>query len=273
MIKLDPQSPIPAPPRDAEFWTLSHTTDELSLVCSTDSAPATGILQRQDDWVAFRVAGTMEFSLTGIVSRISQPIAHAGLGIFVVSTFDTDYILIASNQAEQAVQTWRAAGIHVIEPLHYSQRLILTNQNTELANIADGVREDALWVADYPTEGDVLISRLARESGEPSHLFQIRLRSTGEAIGGIGFKGEQTTADFAAMEIGYGLAPSMQGHGYGSEALGALIDIARQRGINNLCADTLISNIPSQRILIKNNFREVSRHEDSIWWLLQLGDA
>ncbi len=270
VIKLDPAMSIPTPPAESTFWTCSRTSDELSLVCATESAPATGVINRQDDWVAFRVAGTMEFTLTGIVASISEPIANAGLSIFVVSTFDTDYILITSDQAAEAVQTWRFAGIPVIEPTHQTDHLTLIPQDGELTDIAHNLRENKLWAPDYPGEREILNSLLALESGEPTGLLQIRHRSTGEAIGSIGFNGERWLNNVTAVEIGYQLVPSVQGQGYGTEAVGALLKIAHAQGIQYLCAETRLIDAASQKVLIKNDFVEVSRDGQSIWWLLAL---
>jgi uncharacterized protein len=270
VIKLDTGVGIPTPPVESTFWALTRTADELSLVCTTESTPVTGVINRQDDWVAFRVAGTMEFTLTGIVASISQPIAKAGLGIFVVSTFDTDYILIASDQVAEAVQVWRLAGIPVIEPTHQTDHLILIPQDDELTDIAHNLRENKLWAPDYPGEGEILNSLLALESGEPTGLLQIRHRATGAAIGSIGFKGERLIGNVRAAEIRYELVPSAQGQGYGTEAVGALLQIARDRGIQYLCADTQVNNAASQEILTTHKFVEASRDDRSIWWLLAL---
>ena len=270
VIKLDPSAPDPTPPDQTNFWTISRTVDELSLVCETNAAPQKGILAREDDWVVFRVAGTMEFSLTGIVSRISQPIATAEIGIFVISTFDTDYILIKSDQAHQAVNVWREAHVGVIEPVQQTERLLLVRLANELDHVAANNRSHRLWVSDYPSESDLLISHLAQEAGEAIGLFQLRIKSTGEAIGGIGFKAEHEINGHLATEIGYGLAQSMCGYGYGAEAVSGLIHIARAQGITHLCAETNPINEASQNVLQKNNFVESSRSADSIWWLLTL---
>lgn len=270
VIKLDPVNGIPTPPAKSTFWTCSRTADELSLVCATESAPVTGVISREDDWVAFRVAGAMEFTLTGVVARISEPIANAGLGIFVISTFDTDYILIKNHEAAEAVQGWRLAGIPVIEPIAQTDHLILIAQDDELTDIAHNVRADKLWTPDYPGEGEMLNSLLALESGEPTGLFQIRHRSTGEAIGGIGFKGERLLNNVTAVEIGYQLVASVQGQGHGTEAVGALLRVARDQGIQYLCAETRLIDAASQKVLIKKKFVQVSRDDQSIWWLLAL---
>ena len=275
VIKLDPDGPIPSIPHSSDLWTVARTRDELSLVCATKSAPLAGVLSHENGWCAFRVAGTMEFTLTGIVARISDPIARAELGIFVVSTFDTDYILIKDHDARAAIEAWRGHGIDVTEPLVETARLILVDLGEEVNQIANNNRENKYWVADYPTEGDVLIARLELEVTEPSlgsspSKFQIRLRSTGDAIGGIGFKADHDSDHLMGTEIGYGIAQSQQGKGFGAEAVAGIIELAHQRGITTLLAETDPDNFASQKVLLNNGFSELTKSEQGIWWTRSL---
>ena len=275
VIKLDPDGPIPSIPHSSDLWTVARTRDELSLVCATKSAPLAGVLSHENGWCAFRVAGTMEFTLTGIVARISDPIARAELGIFVVSTFDTDYILIKDHDARAAIEAWRGHGIDVTEPLVETARLILVDLGEEVNQIANNNRDNKYWVADYPTEGDVLIARLELEVTEPSlgsspSKFQIRLRSTGDAIGGIGFKADHDSDHLMGTEIGYGIAQSQQGKGFGAEAVAGIIELAHQRGITTLLAETDPDNFASQKVLLNNGFSELTKSEQGIWWTRSL---
>jgi RimJ/RimL family protein N-acetyltransferase len=277
VLKLDSVGPNPSIPANTDFWSLSMSYDELSLVCMSHQAPTAGILDRCDDWTAFRVAGTMEFTLTGVVARISQVLADAQLGIFVVSTFDTDFILVNHNDADTAVIQWRESGIEVVEPLHQSARLDFIDISYEQVDLANNNRTGKSWVDDYPTEGDMMIAHLLLQAEPESPiqacmLFTLRSRSTGLALGGIGFKGEHIDGDFRAMEIGYGLAESVHGNGFGTEAVAGLIEIARQRGMLQLCAETDFSNLVSQKVLMRNGFSEFSRSETGIWWVLSILD-
>ena len=277
VLKLNPAGPIPSPPACTDFWSLSSSYDELSLVCMKDQSPTVGVLERSDDWIAFRVAGTMDFTLTGIVAQISQVLADAQLGIFVVSTFDTDYILVNHNDADMAVMQWRESGIEVIEPIHQTARLDFIDMNYELEDLAHNNRDGKLWADDYPTEGDLMIANLSllAQSGSPQQaymLFTLRSRSSGVAIGGIGFKGEHIDGDFCAMEIGYGLAESVHRQGFGTEAVAGIIEIARERGMTQLCAETDIPNVASQKVLLRNGFSEISRSDSGIWWGLSILD-
>ena len=80
----------------AEFWSLTRTPHELSVVCSEDDLPPSVDLQVEKDWCAFEVVGPLAFGLTGVVSGLTAPLAAAGIPVFVVSTYDTDYVLVKS---------------------------------------------------------------------------------------------------------------------------------------------------------------------------------
>jgi uncharacterized protein len=270
VVKLDPQLPPPSIPSTSDLWNLARTMDELSLVCAVQEIPPSGVQSIERYWAAFRVAGSMDFSLTGVVARISQPLAEAGVPIFVISTFDTDYILTPEKSVNTAIESWRLHGIEVLEPTHQSHRLDFIDLEYEISDIAANDRENKVWLIDYPTTNDILIAQLASESHVPSGMFQIRLRSTGEAIGSIGFKGEQQFDQVIAVEIRYELAPSLQGQGLGTEAVAGIVHEARARGIEHLCAETALANTASQEVLQKNGFEAISRNESSMMWLLKL---
>ena len=116
------------------------------------------------------------------------------------------------------------------------------------------------WATDYPFDGDLAaigsFLRATEQNGEqrPFGYYQIRRQSDGLAIGGVGFKG---APDGGGVEIGYGLAPSARGHGYASEALGALVQIAAGLGVTTIRADTDPDNIASQRTLEQAGFYPV----------------
>lgn len=93
----------------AGLYFIGNTDAELSLVCETRLAPADA-LAREDGWRAMRVAGTMAFTLTGILSGIAGALAGAGVPIFAVSTYDTDYILVKEKDLDRAVEALTGAG-------------------------------------------------------------------------------------------------------------------------------------------------------------------
>ena len=75
------------------FFSLSATGEEISLVCESDHTPRE-TLAREDGWRAFAVVGPLDFSLVGILSKISACLAEKEIPLFALSTFDTDYLLV-----------------------------------------------------------------------------------------------------------------------------------------------------------------------------------
>ncbi len=97
----------------SEYCFVGKTDEELSLVCLTSDAPD-NTTARDDGWRAFRVDGTLDFSLVGILSGISSILAQNSIGIFAVSTYNTDYILTKSENYEKALDALSAAGYDIV---------------------------------------------------------------------------------------------------------------------------------------------------------------
>lgn len=98
----------------AEFTFVGATDQERSLVCVTEAVPA-DTLERDDGWKAFRVQGVLDFSLIGVLAGISRVLAEADIGLFVVSTFNTDYVLTRREKFPAALEALRRAGYTVTE--------------------------------------------------------------------------------------------------------------------------------------------------------------
>ena len=94
---------------DSGFFFIGKTDEEISLVCETRNTPAQ-TLAREDGWRAFRIEGVLDFSLIGILSKITGVLAESGIGIFAVSTYNTDYILVKDENFDKAAETLAAAG-------------------------------------------------------------------------------------------------------------------------------------------------------------------
>jgi hypothetical protein len=95
-----------------EFCFVGKTDEELSLVCDTKYVPKTTV-ENDNGWRAFRIEGILDFSLIGILSEISKILADAKIGIFAVSTYNTDYILTKKENFEKALLALKSAGIHI----------------------------------------------------------------------------------------------------------------------------------------------------------------
>lgn len=97
---------------DSKFYFLSKTDDELSLVCLTEDVPAE-VKNREDGWRGFYIDGVLDFSLIGILSKISGILADAKIGIFAVSTYNTDYILVKEENFQHALEVLSDAGYFI----------------------------------------------------------------------------------------------------------------------------------------------------------------
>lgn len=87
---------------DGDFFFIGKTDEELSLVCKTEDTPQY-TLERDDGWRGFRIQGILDFSLIGILAELSGILADHKIGIFVVSTYNTDYILVKEENYERAL--------------------------------------------------------------------------------------------------------------------------------------------------------------------------
>lgn len=92
-----------------EFCFIAKTDEEVSLVCTTGHVPPRFAI-RDDGWRAFRIKGVLDFSLIGILSKITAILAENKIGIFAVSTFNTDYILTKEADFTKAVEVLAAGG-------------------------------------------------------------------------------------------------------------------------------------------------------------------
>ena len=91
------------------FCFAARTDEELSLVCRTQDVPAQTDA-REDGWRGIRICGVLDFSLIGILSKLSAVLAREGIGIFAVSTYNTDYIFLKAAQLAQACGALQTAG-------------------------------------------------------------------------------------------------------------------------------------------------------------------
>ena len=96
----------------APYVFTGSTDEERSLVCPTRLVPDNTV-ERDDGWRGFRIEGTLDFSLIGILAEISRILADGGIGIFAISTFNTDYILTKSENFERAIALLKATGYSV----------------------------------------------------------------------------------------------------------------------------------------------------------------
>lgn len=110
VCRLPSSSPVPA--AEGAWVSVTRTPDELSMVCAESAAPAGARIE--DGWIGLAVQGPLPFTATGVLAAIATPLADAAVSIFVVSTFDTDYVFVKQAQLRQAADALGAAGHTVL---------------------------------------------------------------------------------------------------------------------------------------------------------------
>ena len=93
----------------SDFYFVGKTDEELSVVCKTEDVPVATV-ERDDGWRGFRIQGVLDFSLIGILSKISGILAEHKIGIFAVSTYNTDYILVKEENFDRALDALASEG-------------------------------------------------------------------------------------------------------------------------------------------------------------------
>jgi uncharacterized protein len=111
VVRLGPGAEIPQWATSATIFSVTATATETSLVCGQAGVPRKA--RPQGPFTAFSVAGTLDFALTGVLSALLAPLADIGVPVFTLSTFDTDWILVPSEDGDRAAQAWRSAGCTV----------------------------------------------------------------------------------------------------------------------------------------------------------------
>ena len=98
---------------NADFFFIGKTDEELSLVCKTEDTPQNTV-ERDDGWRGFRIQGVLDFSLIGILAKLSGILAEYKIGIFAVSTYNTDYILVKEENYARALTVLASEGYTVV---------------------------------------------------------------------------------------------------------------------------------------------------------------
>lgn len=91
-------------PDKTDFWSVTRTAEETSLVTAEENVPELADAKVECGWRMLKVEGPLPFEMTGVVSSLTQPLAVAKIGVFVISTFDTDYLLVKDEQFETALR-------------------------------------------------------------------------------------------------------------------------------------------------------------------------
>lgn len=113
VCRLDKNSLIPEWSQNGNFLSVTRTSDELSIVCDEDSIP--NDVKCEKDWRILKVEGPLDFSLIGILSKISTILVQKGISIFAISTYDTDYILVKDRDIKDAINSLTKEHYEIIQ--------------------------------------------------------------------------------------------------------------------------------------------------------------
>ncbi|HEX6373313.1 MAG TPA: ACT domain-containing protein [Longimicrobium sp.] len=111
VCRLAPDAEVPAWAWTGEPASVTRTRDELSIICRMDAVPR-GI-RAEGGWRCLEVEGPLAFELTGVLAALTAPLAAAGIALFAVSTYDTDYLLLKAENLDRAIEVLREAGHRV----------------------------------------------------------------------------------------------------------------------------------------------------------------
>jgi uncharacterized protein len=117
ICRLAPDAFVPEWATRGQFFSITRTSDELSVIAETAVVPER--LRTEVRWRLMRVHGPFDFSEVGVLASLVQPLAAAGVSVFTVSTFDTDYLLLRCSQLRDAVAALRDAAhtVHEVETI------------------------------------------------------------------------------------------------------------------------------------------------------------
>ncbi len=108
ICRLGPGEPIPGWAVQGDFFSVTRTRSETSIVCEAVAVP--GGIEADRGWRAFEVAGPMDLATVGVLAKLSGGLARAGISLFAVSTFDTDYLLVKEENLGEATLALQAEG-------------------------------------------------------------------------------------------------------------------------------------------------------------------
>jgi len=117
VCQLAPGADIPAWASKAEFFCVTRTRDELSIVVMEETCPEevrTKEVRVERGWIALKLEGPFPFSMTGVLASFLQPLAEAQIPIFAISTFNTDYVLVKRDNLKRAIEALSKVGHEII---------------------------------------------------------------------------------------------------------------------------------------------------------------
>lgn len=278
VCRLDGASEVPEWALEGGFFSVTRTGEELSAVCPDGVVPE-GV-RREGGWRALRLAGPFEFSEVGVLLSVAAPLAEAGVGIFAVSTFDTDYVLVKEEQLRSAVAALRGRGHEVengggpaaVVVVPAEDEGFLWKMLYEAVHWGPGEAgskpppEELLadarlrrYVAGWGRPGDFAV--VARDARGGREVGAAWYRTFPEDRPGYGF------VDEATPEIALAVDPDRRGVGVGGTLLRAVMDAARAGGFRAVSLSVHKGNHPALRLYEKSGFARL--RDDGDDWVMR----
>lgn len=275
VCRLDAASDIPSWADSNGFTSFTRTKDELSVVCSEGDVPED--IACEKGWRAFQLEGPLDFSLIGVLAGIMGILAEEDVSVFVISTYDTDYVLVREEALERATSALRRAGHEVREAnTNIIVRLATADDEPFLWEmlyeavywspeetgpkppLQELLSEPGLrrYIEGWGRKNDTAVIALCRKYGEKVGAAWYRIFSDEEP--GYGFVHEATP------EIAIAVAPDLRGAGVGSGLLGALMNAARSGGFDALSLGVQKSNQAAVKLYEGKDFVRL-RDEGDEW--------
>jgi putative acetyltransferase len=245
VCRLDPTAAVPEWASRGRLHAITRTATELSIICDADGVPSD--VRAERGYRVLAVRGPLDFKLTGVLAGLAAPLAAAGISVFAITTYDTDYLLVREHDIDLAVTVLRNAGYDVPAVAICRERLPSPLADRLIAGL------NAELTAMYPEAGATHF-RLDPEEVAPG-LGAFVMAFAGDAPVGCGAmrRIEPETGELKRMYV----VPSARGTGIGRALVDALEREARHIGIRRLVLETGIRQIAALALYERTGFQRV----------------
>ncbi len=263
VCRLNSAAKIPDWAITSGFFSITRTDDELSVVCPEEAVPEDA--RSEGGWRVLRLEGPFEFSEVGVLASVVDPLAEAGVSVFAVSTYDTDYVLVKEEHLGSAVAALRGRGYEVAdggagvvvdatedegflwkmlyEAVHWGPEEVGPKPPPEELLSDARLRR---YVAGWGGPDDCAV--VARDAGSGREVGAAWYRIFAEDEPGYGF------VDTDTPEIALAVDPSRRGVGVGGALLRTIMGSARANGFPAVSLSVHKSNHPALRLYEKSGF-------------------
>lgn len=278
VCQLEPDREVPGWATETGFFSVTRTPDELSIVCPEQNVPEGLLCER--GWRALKLEDPLEFSMTGVLVSVAEPLAAAGVSIFALSTYDTDYVMVLEDVLGTAIAVLRESGHEVLgappsivvrqsgsederflwemlyEAVYWGPEESGAKPSSEKLLAEPELRH---YLADWGREGDLAV--IAQDDREGCRVGAAWYRLFPSSDPGYGF------VDDATPDIVIAVSPDWRGIGVGGALLRALIEAARSNGFEALSLSVQKNNKAAVALYEKNGFFGLEDNRDD--WVMK----